>query len=327
MRTLLLLSALLISNILISQIKESEIKAVFAKHDQGDYKEAIKGYNKFVKKDPLNFEWYYNRGLCYSATNQLNKAFNDYCKTIEIQPNNSFGYYRRASTLYEMGAIKESFPDIQKSIELNPEYSNAYIIRGLYYESQQDKVKACSDYSYAKKLGHTKADKFYSSYCGNEQLNGESFMLHWPEEENWKIANQIEKEEITVMELIRAHESINNWTEYACMIVLHLPTTLPLDSLMLIFADKATAASPKTRLQKIEMDTTTINPWILFALHSPASKKMKQPESQLYYITKGTNAYFVTFRAVKQEELTEEQIKKWSEFFKSGQVIIQEPEK
>ncbi len=56
-----------------------------------------------------------------------------------------------------------------------------------------------------------------ATILGNEQQVGESLMLNWPDEENWKVGDDQENETQHVLDLIHSNETINKWTELGNM--------------------------------------------------------------------------------------------------------------
>ncbi len=51
-----------------------------------NYDEAIKYFQKILKKDSQNAETYYNLGIVYEAKNMLKEAKEAFNKTLEINP-------------------------------------------------------------------------------------------------------------------------------------------------------------------------------------------------------------------------------------------------
>jgi deoxyribodipyrimidine photolyase len=81
----------------------------------------------------------------------------------------------------------------------------------------------------AKANGDKQADKYLTQFCGNEQLAGESLMLDWPESENWKLGSSQDNEQMAMLELIHSDETLENWTEFGCMMSIKGAKNIPMD--------------------------------------------------------------------------------------------------
>ena len=194
-------------------------------------------------------------------------------------------------------------------------------LRGQIRAQTGDKEGACKDFSQAKEIGDKQADKYLSQFCGNEQQLGESLLLNWPEEENWKIGDDQENAEQHVLDLIHSDETIDNWTELGNMTSIKGIKGVPMEKAMNLMFDQIKQNAPKAKLTFIEKDENTEYPWIIFTIESPSFKNDKTPESQLWYIVQGKQALYTNFRAVKQATIPSDLKEKWIAFFKTGKIV------
>jgi tetratricopeptide (TPR) repeat protein len=303
------------------QTSKEHLENGIAKHEKQDFKGAIKDYSKAIKADKKNKDAYYNRGTCELALKDFNSAMTDFDKTIKLDPKFAKAYYSRATVFVSQQKYTEALPDLDKTIELDPDIPNVLTLRGQIRAQTGNKKGACEDFTQAKEIGDKQADKYLSQFCGNEQQLGESLMLDWPEEENWKIGADQENEQTHVLDFIHSNETIDKWTELGNMTSIKSVTGVPMDKAMNLMFDQAQINSPKAKLTFIEKDESVEYPWIIFTIEAPSFKNDKTPESQLWYIVQGKQALYTNFRAVKEAKISEDLKDKWIKFFKTGQVV------
>jgi tetratricopeptide (TPR) repeat protein len=321
MKNTIIVFMLLCSASVFGQTSKEFLESGIAKHEKQDFKGAIKDYSKAIKADKKNKDAYYNRGTCELALKDFNAAMTDFDKTIKLAPNFVKAYYGRASVFVSQKKYTEALPDLDKTIELDPSTPNVLTLRGQIRAQTGNKKGACEDFNKAKEIGDKQADKYLSQFCGNEQQLGESLMLIWPEEENWKIGSEQANASQQVLDLIHSDETIENWTELGNMTSIIGVKNIPMEEAMKLMFDQTKENAPKAKLTFIEKDENTKHPWIIFTIESPSFKNDKNPESQLWYIVQGEQSLYTNFRAIKKAEISTELKEKWTEFFKTGKII------
>lgn len=303
------------------QTAQEYLDSGIEKHDKQDYKGALKDYDKAIKADDKLAVAYFNRGTIKLGTHDLKGALADFNKTISLDGKFVQAYYSRATVYVSQEKYKEAMPDLNKVIEIEEEFPNALTLRGQLHFALQDKKASCKDFQRAKEIGDPAADKYLSQFCGNEQQGGESLMLDWPEQENWKVANSQENEQMMMIELVRNHETLENWTEIGTMQSIKRVTGIPMDEAMNLMYEQAKQACPKAKLNFIEKEETVEYPWVIFTIECASYKDSKTAESQLWYIVQGKTALYTNFRAIKEATIPEDTKKKWIDFFKGGKVL------
>jgi len=292
-----------------------------AKHKQQDFAGAIKDYDKAIEADKSNKDAYYNRGVCNLALRDFKSAMVDFNKTIELDPEFVKAYYSRATVFVSQKKYVEALPDLNKVIEIDPTTPDALTLRGQIRAQTGNKEGACEDFNRAKSLGDKRAEKYLSQFCGNEQQEGESLMLDWPENENWKVGSSQENEQMAMIELIHTNETLENWTEMGNMMSIKGVKNVPMDKAMNMMFAQAKQHSSKAKLTFIEKDESVQYPWIIFTIEAPSFENDERPESQLWYIVQGKQALYTNFRAVKQATISPELKDKWIRFFKTGKIV------
>jgi len=291
------------------------------KHRKQDLKGALKEYTKAIKADKTLSDAYLNRGNVKLALQDLKGALNDLDKSISLNDKSATAFYSRASVYVSQEKYKKAIPDLNKTIELDETFPNALTLRGQIHFALKDKKACCKDFQRAKEIGDPAADAYLSKYCGNEQQEGESLMLHWPEDENWKMANSQETKQMLMIELLKNDETFDNWTEIGTMQSLKGVVGLAMDKAMNLIAEQSKKDCPKTKITLIEKDEEAEFPWIIFSVECASYKSSKTAESQVWYIVQGRDALYMNFRAVKEATVPEKTKEKWLAFFKTGKVM------
>lgn len=303
------------------QTGQEYLKSGIEKHTKHDFKGAIKDYSKAINSDKELKDAYFNRGTCELALKDFKGAMSDFSKTIELDPQYIKAYYSRASVYVSQEQYLKSLPDLDKTIALDPSFPNALTLRGQIRAQTGNKNGACDDFAKAKKNGDAQADQYLIKFCGNEIQRGESLMLYWPENENWKVGADQENEQTHTLDLIHSNETIDNWTELGNMTSIKGVKNVPMDEAMNLMFDQAKQNSPKAKLTFIEKDESVQYPWIIFTIESPNFKNDKRPESQLWYIVQGKTSLYTNFRAIKKATIPTDLKDKWIKFFKTGQIV------
>lgn len=265
---------------------------------------------------------YFDNGIEKQNKQEFKEALSDYSKAIELKKTFIEAYYNRALVYLNMDKHKEAMSDLDKVIEMNDKFPNALITRGLIHVVLEDKEACCKDFQRAKEIGDTAANRLLAQYCGNKQQTKESFVLNWPEYENWKIAGRQENNEMIFVELLKNDETFDNWTEIGTMMSIKGATNIPMDNAMNMMFEQAQKEGKDSKLTFIKKDESCEFPWILFKIETSKHKKGdKGPESQLWYIVQGKTSLYTNFRAVKEKEISKELETKWIVFFKAGKVV------
>lgn len=321
MKQTLTLLAIFCSISVLGQTSKTHFENGLIKHKQQDYKGAIADYDKAIKEDQTNKDAYYNRGTCALALKDYRTAMTYFSKTIALDPQYAKAYYSRATVLVSEEKYREALPDLDKTIALDPQTPNVLTLRGQIRAQTGNKKGACEDFTIAKQIGDEQADKYLARFCGNEQQEGESLMLDWPDSENWKVGSSQEDEQMAMIELIPANETLEKWTEFGSMLSIKGATNVPMDVAMNMMYDQAKTHAPKAKLTFIEKEEDIEYPWIIFTIESPGFQNDNVPESQLWYIVQGKTALYANFRAVKQAKIPTALKDKWTKFFKTGKVV------
>ncbi|MBK0384518.1 tetratricopeptide repeat protein [Pedobacter sp. SD-b] len=116
-------------------------------YDEGDYKNAIKFYNKAIPLIPTITTIYYYRGYSKQCLGDYEGALEDYNYSIDLcASNRDLSYYLRSKIKSRKHNDKTgALQDLNKAIELNPDDSDYYYSRAILvddYDALQDLNKA-----------------------------------------------------------------------------------------------------------------------------------------------------------------------------------------
>jgi tetratricopeptide (TPR) repeat protein len=321
MKKILTILILTISTTTFGQTADEFLQSGIKKHKSKDLEGAINDYSNAIKEDNTLTNAYFYRAVCKQLLKDNISARIDFDKTIEINPKFAKAYYGRATISVTEEKFIDALQDLDKVIEIEPTMPNALVFRGQIRAREGNKKGACEDFTQAKANGDKMADKYLQQFCGNKQGVGESLMLHWPEEENWKIGGEQNDEQLHVLYLIHTNETLEKWTEFGNMTSAKGVTGAHVDTVMYLMFEQSKQQSPNAKLTFIEKDENAEHPWIIFTIENPSFNNDKTPESQLWYIVQGKEALYTNFRAIKQAVIPEELKIKWINFFKTGKVV------
>jgi tetratricopeptide (TPR) repeat protein len=103
----------------------------------GDYKAAIKLFDKAIQKDPKLKEAYIQRGLCYENIDQDDKAINDYNSLLSFDPSNTTAFYY-------IGLIKYKQKKFDEAIQF---YNKALKTKGVSDPSDTSHIQVVIDFN------------------------------------------------------------------------------------------------------------------------------------------------------------------------------------
>jgi len=104
-------------------------------YDAGEYKEAVIQYNRAIKIDPENHDYYNSRGVAYFEQGKYYYAISDFINAIRLKSNFARAHYNLAYSKFNLGDYSSAIDDVETSILYDPEYCNAKNLLGLIYNN------------------------------------------------------------------------------------------------------------------------------------------------------------------------------------------------
>ena len=176
--------------------QKSRIKTEFdEKFAARNYKELLKDYDRIIKQDKENSDWYLGRGKCqlmlnederalkdlgkaieldyanlaalltraelYQKQKNYPKAVADYSASLNIMPKNPDVYARRAALRVKTNNLKSAFEDYDKAVELAPKMPQYWFERGLLKINNAAWEAAITDFSEVAKLNTNQPEAYF----------------------------------------------------------------------------------------------------------------------------------------------------------------------
>ncbi len=113
--------------------------------NKGNYKEALKGWENLLKKDPNNASANYNMAITYAKLGDKDSAGKYFEQAIKLNPNMAEAHDGYSRVLLEQGKTQEAMQHIDKSLQINPENPSAYMTRGVVYLQNNDPSNAITN--------------------------------------------------------------------------------------------------------------------------------------------------------------------------------------
>jgi serine/threonine protein kinase len=114
--------------------------------------EAIPAFTRALQAGVSDAFVYNNRGLAYSALNQLDPAIADFTEAIRLRPADAGVRYNRGVAFARRGDDFRALLDFDTAIRLGPDHARSYEARAQIYLKQGDKARACADSTRAAEL-------------------------------------------------------------------------------------------------------------------------------------------------------------------------------
>ena len=107
-------------------------------HEQGQYHEAIKNYQKAIKLDPLNGAAYYEMAFSYSLLGEQRNALKAAVKAQVLAPKLEQVYVVKANILDDLGLNDMAIREYKRLIDIQPNSLMGYINLGVSQRRAKD---------------------------------------------------------------------------------------------------------------------------------------------------------------------------------------------
>src|SRR5581483_4766987 len=139
---------------------DTYVQRAAAYRAKGDYKSAIRDYDKAIGELDYDADALNKRGLAYAGDGKLDRAIRDFNEAIAKYPYDDSAYYNRAQAYRLKGLLDEAIRDYGKALELNPNHAAALNSRARAFLAKGDRDHALSDLDAAINAD----DKFAAAY-------------------------------------------------------------------------------------------------------------------------------------------------------------------
>jgi tetratricopeptide (TPR) repeat protein len=114
-----------------------------------NYLGAIEDFDKAIKINPNNPQFFVDRALIRTESRQYREAISDLDQAIGLKSGNAVAYASRGLVLASMQHYDLAAADLTEAIRIAPNYAGAYHTRGWVFEQLGQIGKALSDYEQA----------------------------------------------------------------------------------------------------------------------------------------------------------------------------------
>ena len=152
----------------VEQTFEDNFYKANAYVEERNFDSAIVYFTKAIKLKPL-FDAYLNRGTTYKLSGQYKDAIKDYNKAISLDDDRKYlAYYQRGMAYAELKSVDNTIEDLSTAIDLKPDEAIFYYSRGKIYENLKIYSNARIDYSKTLELDSTYKSKITFNLMGME---------------------------------------------------------------------------------------------------------------------------------------------------------------
>lgn len=175
------------------------------KYDAGQYKDAVKDYDRAIKKDNKNSDFFLGRGKCYDKLGDYSHTLKDYSTAIDLDNNNlqawklraalyagkgdyikALGDYKICTTInktdtgvwYKMsdlhvltGNLSSAEDDLNKVIAIDPTIATVYYRKGMLFIRQANTAKGYENFSTAIRANNSYAQAYYQRGLCNVKMS------------------------------------------------------------------------------------------------------------------------------------------------------------
>jgi len=154
-------------------VVHAQLAAVFMEQghayaQKGNYKKALKCYNKVIAEDANHIEAYYHRGQIHYELRHYNAAIADSREALRINPAYQNAYFNLGIAYFGLEEYAACIENFTTAIELKAQDAESLYWRGRAYLQVNKKKEACKDWQEAQKLGHGMATPLIHKHCEEE---------------------------------------------------------------------------------------------------------------------------------------------------------------
>ena len=162
-RLLIILYLACFSSVACGQTTEDLLQQGIQYAQKGNYKKALKYYNKVIGQNPVWAEAYYHRGAAYYELQDFQAVIADSKEAIKLKPDYQSAYFNLGICYYRIGEYAKAIEYFSTLIGLQPKDADSFYWRGMAYKQVKFNKEACEDWKNAQKFGHSNAQSQWNS--------------------------------------------------------------------------------------------------------------------------------------------------------------------
>lgn len=154
------------STALVTVVKDLTQKAnLKTEYDEqfaaGQYEQLVDAYDKIIKKDNANSDWYLGRARCYLKLNKDDRAMKDLTKSLELDYANLAALLARAELYRKLGNLPKAITDYSAYLIIDPKNDNIFAQRAQLRIRTNNLTSADEDFTQAINLNPQQATHAY----------------------------------------------------------------------------------------------------------------------------------------------------------------------
>lgn len=150
-----------VNEILKRLVEKDRMKSEFdEKYAAGRYKELLKDYDKAIKQEIDNSDWYLGRGKSYFMLNENERALKDFNKAIELDFANIAAFLARAELYTKLKDNPKAVGDYSSILNIDKQNADVFARRAAL-RAQTSVNAAYDDYAKAIEFDNKNARYFY----------------------------------------------------------------------------------------------------------------------------------------------------------------------
>lgn len=130
----------------------SELENIKTLHNQGEFEQAIEGYQALLAEDPNNDEAHFGLAHASSRLNQLDAALKHAREAVNLVPNSDRYLQFKAQMLLANNQIDDALKTFKRSLKENPNLFYSYLAVGDIHAIRNESDKAKEHYRLALKV-------------------------------------------------------------------------------------------------------------------------------------------------------------------------------
>ena len=284
----------------------------------GDYKGAMKEFEKALKEKPDYMQAIFNRGLVKIKMMDYQGAVADFDAVLKLKPGFTPALLNRAAAKGYLKDYSGALSDLDQLIETKPSYARAYALRGQMKKKMKDKEGACDDYMMAMEYGDKSTQKDAELLCsskfkGKIKVLQEGYAMEWPDTSGWKASDTTSSGPLTLMRFFKGSETLKNWTEQAAITINKGTTNVPVEEGMKSVMSEVMSTCPQAQLTMLEKNEEDEFAWIQFVIECPG-------KSTVYQLVQGNINQYIVSVTMKTDAIDDDTRSAWKELLTKGKV-------
>ncbi|MCE1165847.1 MAG: tetratricopeptide repeat protein [Bacteroidetes bacterium] len=112
---------------------------------QRKFDDALRNYNAALQLKPYFSPYYVSRGYAFVKTNMPQNAYDDFTRAVQNDPTNPDGYFGRVNANLDLNKYDFALTDLNAAINLNNKNPLYYYVRAMIYTELDDTTRFYND--------------------------------------------------------------------------------------------------------------------------------------------------------------------------------------